>query len=366
MDIDHSTILQNQSLGAGGGIYAAASDQSVNISHTIVAQNTSLGSGVPDVGVAAGRTATALFSLIGDNTGSGFSVASVTGSSADGNFIGNPYVGGVIDPQLGPLEDNGGPTLTHLPLVTSPVVDAGDPGALSGMDGIPEFDQRGDGAFRVADGTDSGVRRIDMGAVELNLVLTGDFNGDDSVDAADYSIWRDTRSSTTELAADANGNGVVDEVDYKYWKQNFGATTVVAMSAVAANSALAQVTVNADVSMPLPAMTTTVAMAIIDEPAVAVITQEEPESLARPNDLAFALLGEQAAESGQGGVVLSSTGETSEPAASLLLLAVNQSRSSAAFDPDPWSIDQEAEDDQSTTALLTALAVEDLFGGIGG
>ena len=163
-----------------------------------------------------------------------------------------------------------------------------------------------------------------------------------------------------------HGNGVVDEVDYKYWKQNFGATTVVAMSAVAANSALAQVTVNADVSMPLPAMTTTVAMAIIDEPAVAVITQEEPESLARPNDFAFALLGEQAAESGQGGVVLSSTGETSEPAASLLLLAVNQSRSSAVFDPDPWSIDQEAEDDQSTTALLTALAVEDLFGGIDG
>ena len=109
-------------------------------------------------------------------------------------------------------------------------------------------------------------------------------------------------------------------------------------------------------------------MAIIDEPAVAVITEEEPESLARPDDLAFAfaLLGGQAAESGQGGVVLSSTGETSEPAASLVLLAVNQSRSSAAFDPDPWSIDQEAEDDQSTTALLTALAVEDLFGGIDG
>ncbi len=365
-DIDHSTILQNQSLGAGGGIYAAASDQSVNIRHTIIAQNTSLSSGAPDVGVAVGRTAAALFSLIGDNTGSGFSAAPVTGSSADGNFIGNPYGGGVIDPQLGPLADNGGPTLTHAPLVTSPVVDAGYPAALSGMDGIPEFDQRGDGAFRVVDGTDSGVRRIDMGAVELNLVLTGDFNSDYSVGAADYSIWRDTRGSTTDLRADTNGNGVVDDADYKYWKQNFGAVAVVTMSAVAANSALAQVTVNTDVSTLVPAMTTAVAMAIIDEPAVAVITQEEPESLARPNDLAFALLGEQAAESGQGGVVLSSTGEASEPAASLLLLAVNQSRSSAAFDPDPWSIDQEAEDDESTTALLTALAVEDLFGGIDG
>jgi ELWxxDGT repeat protein len=368
MDIDHSTILQNQSLGSGGGIYAAASDQSVNISHTIVAQNTSLSSGAPDVGVDVGRPAMALFSLIGNNTGSGFSVASVTGSSADGNFIGNPYVGGIIDPQLGPLEDNGGPTLTHAPLVTSPVVDAGDPAALSGVEGIPEFDQRGDGAFRVVDGTDSGVWRIDMGAVELNPVLTGDFNGDDSVDAADYSVWRDTLGSTTDLRADTNGDGVVDDEDYKYWKQNFGATAVVTTSAVATSSALAQVTVNADVSAPLPAMTTAVAMAIIDEPVVAAITQEEPESQARPDDLAFAfaLLGEQAAELGQGGVVLSSAGEASEPAASLLLLAVNQSRSSAAFDPDPWSIDQEAEDDESTTALLTALAVEDLFGGIDG
>ena len=32
-----------------------------------------------------------------------------------------------IDPLLGPLQDNGGPTLTHLPLPGSPAIDAGDP-----------------------------------------------------------------------------------------------------------------------------------------------------------------------------------------------------------------------------------------------
>ena len=372
IDVDHSTIVQNESAEAGGGIYADASEQGVNIRHTIVASNTSGGSGAPDVGVASGRTVTALFSLIGDNTGSGLSAAPLGASSADGNVIGDPYAGGVIDPLLGPLADNGGPTLTHLPLGTSPAVDAGVPFAVSGIDGIPQFDQRGDGALRVVDGTDSGAGRIDIGAVELNLVLTGDFDGDSTVGAADYSIWQDTRGSTTDLRADANGNGIVDDKDYEFWKQNFGATSAidaaVGTAAAITSSALAQATTTADISAPLLAVTTTLAMAIIDEPAVAVITEEEPESLARPDDLAFAfaLLGGQAAESGQGGVVLSSTGETSEPAASLLLLAVNQSRSSAAFDPDPWSIDQEAEDDQSTTALLTALAVEDLFGGIDG
>ena len=41
-----------------------------------------------------------------------------------------------IDPKLGPLEDNGGPTLTHLPLSGSPVIDAGNDFRLS-------TDQRG-------------------------------------------------------------------------------------------------------------------------------------------------------------------------------------------------------------------------------
>ena len=42
-----------------------------------------------------------------------------------GNQIGNAAT--PIDPLLGPLFDNGGPTRTHVPLVGSPVIDAGDP-----------------------------------------------------------------------------------------------------------------------------------------------------------------------------------------------------------------------------------------------
>ena len=38
-----------------------------------------------------------------------------------------------------------------------------------------------------------------------NLKLTGDFNNDNKVDAADYVIWRKTLGSTTNLQADANG-----------------------------------------------------------------------------------------------------------------------------------------------------------------
>lgn len=51
----------------------------------------------------------------------------------------------------------------------------------------------------------------------------GDFNGDGLVDAADYTIWRDTDGSTTDLRADANSDNVVDSLDYDIWESTYGA-----------------------------------------------------------------------------------------------------------------------------------------------
>jgi hypothetical protein len=50
-------------------------------------------------------------------------------------------------------------------------------------------------------------------AVTLHVVetLSGDFNGDGFVDAADYSVWRDGLGDTYELS------------DYAIWKAHFGA-----------------------------------------------------------------------------------------------------------------------------------------------
>ncbi len=52
--------------------------------------------------------------------------------------------------------------------------------------------------------------------------LTGDFNRDGTVDAADYTVWRDQLGQTGNLAADANEDNVVDDKDYAFWKGNFG------------------------------------------------------------------------------------------------------------------------------------------------
>lgn len=67
----------------------------------------------------------------------------------------------VPDMRLGPLAANGGPTPTRLPLIGSPVWDAGTPSAV----GLPTLDQRGTGFARVLGG------RVDVGAVESPRLL---------------------------------------------------------------------------------------------------------------------------------------------------------------------------------------------------
>ena len=66
------------------------------------------------------------------------------------------------DPQLGPLQDNGGPTFTHALLEGSPAVDAGD------NTGCPGTDQRG--AARPVDGNGDGSAVCDIGAYESEAV----------------------------------------------------------------------------------------------------------------------------------------------------------------------------------------------------
>jgi len=57
-----------------------------------------------------------------------------------------------------------------------------------------------------------------------NIVLDGDFNGDDVVDAVDYTVWRD-------------GLGVeYTEDDYELWKNNFGMSAGAAAIASASNA----------------------------------------------------------------------------------------------------------------------------------
>ena len=54
--------------------------------------------------------------------------------------------------------------------------------------------------------------------------ITGDFNTDGNVDAADYTLWRHTTGATVPryTSADADGSGTIDNADYTIWRSHFG------------------------------------------------------------------------------------------------------------------------------------------------
>lgn len=58
-------------------------------------------------------------------------------------------------------------------------------------------------------------------------VLSGDYNRDGLVNAADYTVWRNALGQmvTPGMGADGNGDGTIDEFDYGVWKTNFGSTS---------------------------------------------------------------------------------------------------------------------------------------------
>lgn len=68
--------------------------------------------------------------------------------------------------------------------------------------------------------------------------LKGDYNFDNVVDAADYTVWRDSLGSTSNLAADGDHNGVVDAGDHAVWAANYGATALPKISLAMAKPSL--------------------------------------------------------------------------------------------------------------------------------
>ncbi|TWT90515.1 Soluble aldose sugar dehydrogenase YliI precursor [Pseudobythopirellula maris] len=79
------------------------------------------------------------------------------------------------------------------------------------------FAQTSDGEIYLTTKQDGWVRQL-VGNAHL-----GDYNKDGLVDAADFTVWRDTLDMTgSNLAADGNGNGVIDMGDYDVWVANFG------------------------------------------------------------------------------------------------------------------------------------------------
>ena len=144
--ITASTIAANTSANRGGGIGQTATATSVTLRSSIVAAN-STGTQGQDVDLMSGVYLSEGYNLIGNDDGNLFPAMAT-------DLEGSPS--SPIDPMVGPLADNGGPTPTHALLPGSPAIDAGDPGLT-----MP--DQRGEALM--------GQR--DIGAYEFSSTARG-------------------------------------------------------------------------------------------------------------------------------------------------------------------------------------------------
>jgi len=67
---------------------------------------------------------------------------------------------------------------------------------------------------------------MEIGFASISAPIPGDYNEDGTVNAADYSVWRNSLGqSGSGLAADGNGDSHVDDADYDLWKLHFGETS---------------------------------------------------------------------------------------------------------------------------------------------
>ena len=158
LNITNSTITTNGAQNSGGGISNSGTANLTNVTVVSNSANTSGGNLYNSTGftltvrntiIANSVTTTNCNGVITSASGN---LSSDLSCSLPGSDLSN------VDPLLGGLAGNGGPTLTHALLPGSPAIDAGNGGVL------PTTDQRG--YVRVWDGNGDGTAIVDIGAYE--------------------------------------------------------------------------------------------------------------------------------------------------------------------------------------------------------
>ncbi len=200
LTLGNVTITGNTA-GTGGALYNEFAGAEVTVGNSILANSVSPAA---DCANNSGTITDRGHNLIEAQSGCGFT------NGVNGNIVG-------LDPNLGPLANNGGPTQTHALLLTSIAVNAGD----NALANLLTTDQRGAGFPRINGGT------VDMGAYELgcpvfpvSVINEGQLNYaiacyNAKTDAGSYTITLGQNialtASTTAIGNPTNGVSLVIE-----------------------------------------------------------------------------------------------------------------------------------------------------------
>jgi len=225
--ISNSTLSNNSAYSGGG--FASDND-------TLILQNT----------IVSGNIAEGGADCISHHEFSGMLISSgynLIGNTSDCNFT--PSNGDLtnVDPQLGPLQNNGGFSLTHALLPGSPAIDAGNPAGCTDQDGnLLTTDQRGVarpqgaacdiGAFELEvvfidvsidikpDSEINPINTKSKGKIPVAIFSTADFDAPSMVDTTSLTFGRTgdetSLSFCNKKAEDVNNDGLLDLVCHFY------------------------------------------------------------------------------------------------------------------------------------------------------
>ena len=201
--VSQSTLTGNHADSSYGGAISNV-NASVTIQNSIVAGNFDYGT-APDIHNNSGAALTVSHSLIGNNTGSGLTATSGSIPDSNRNLIGGSGASG-INPLLGPLQNNGGPTPTHALLANSPAFNRGSNALALDLTqgGSPALttDQRGTVFARNQFGI------VDMGAFESSVLDS--LSGTAGNDAFVLTYSSTSTSGTLSVTLSTNNGPVVN------------------------------------------------------------------------------------------------------------------------------------------------------------
>jgi CSLREA domain-containing protein len=170
----------------------------------------------------------------------------VSGFNVTGDQTGN--TASPLNPHLGPLADNGGPTLTHALLTNSTALDAGDNALAEDLTDNPLLtDQRG--AQRIADSPDAdSIATVDIGAFEFLQTLQNvpdQTTNEDTPIAVTFGVG-DNNPAVTSVTASSNNQTVVPNANLVL--SDPGSVPRLQITPAANQSGLAMITITINLS----------------------------------------------------------------------------------------------------------------------
>jgi co-chaperonin GroES (HSP10) len=264
--LTNCTITNNSSLGLGA---VHLNTQTAEVRNTIIAGNT----GNADVN---GNFISRGNNVIGNSDNStGFT------NGANNDQVGSGAA--PLNPRLGPLANNGGPTQTHALLAGSPALDAGNDCVLTNtcpntLGIFLTTDQRGAGFPRAADSADANlIQTVDIGAFEAQVSVEDIPNKTTAEDTPlSFSFNLGEAGAITSVTATSSNTAVVANDPEGLNITGSGSTRTLNITPVANQAGLAVITVT--VSSATDSMSDTFVLtvnSIADTPSVTNATTTE-------------------------------------------------------------------------------------------